>query len=85
VFFGTGSTTFSGPQGLAVGDINSDGLPDIVLADYNTGLVILRNTTPHPVAMSVPTLSRAALLMVFLSLCVAALRQVRPNSSMGCE
>jgi len=29
------------PHGLAVGDINGDGKPDIVIADYNNGLVIL--------------------------------------------
>jgi ELWxxDGT repeat protein len=31
------------PHGLAVGDIDSDGRPDAVLADYNNGLVILRH------------------------------------------
>jgi len=31
------------PQGLAVGDINGDGRPDVVLADPNNGLVILYN------------------------------------------
>jgi hypothetical protein len=29
------------PHGLAVGDINSDMIPDIVIADYNSGLVVL--------------------------------------------
>ena len=33
------------PQGLAVGDINSDGRPDAVLADFNNGLVVLRHVT----------------------------------------
>ncbi len=31
------------PHGLAVGDINSDGVPDIAIADSNNGLVVLRN------------------------------------------
>jgi hypothetical protein len=32
------------PHGLALGDINGDGFTDIVLADYNNGLVILKGT-----------------------------------------
>ena len=32
------------PEGLAVGDVNGDHGRDIVVADYNHGLVILRNT-----------------------------------------
>lgn len=39
------------PHGLAVGDINGDRSPDVVLADYNYGLVVLYNTTeasPEP-------------------------------------
>ena len=35
------------PQGLAVGDINGDGSNDIVIADYNNGLVVLYNRTPR--------------------------------------
>lgn len=34
-----------GPQGIAVGDINADGRPDIVIGDYNSGLVVLYNLT----------------------------------------
>ncbi len=30
------------PKGLAVGDVNGDGRPDIALADYTYGLVVLR-------------------------------------------
>ncbi|MDD2890637.1 MAG: FG-GAP-like repeat-containing protein [bacterium] len=33
------------PEGLAIGDINDDNKPDIAIADYNNGLVILKNTT----------------------------------------
>ncbi|MEV0426349.1 FG-GAP repeat protein [Micromonospora sp. NPDC050495] len=28
-------------RGLAVGDLTGDGRPDLVLADYNSGLVVL--------------------------------------------
>jgi hypothetical protein len=31
-----------------LGDVNGDGSPDIVLADYNNGLVVLRNTASVP-------------------------------------
>lgn len=30
-----------GPQGLDLGDINNDGLPDVTIGDYNRGLVVL--------------------------------------------
>ena len=36
------------PHGLAVGDIDANGAPDVVLADYNNGLVVLRGTAPPP-------------------------------------
>jgi gliding motility-associated-like protein len=32
-------------EGLAIGDINNDGKKDIVIADYNNGLVVLLNTS----------------------------------------
>jgi hypothetical protein len=45
------------PHGLAVGDVDNDGAPDVVLADYNNGLVVLRNTLgttpPTPADLSV--------------------------------
>jgi hypothetical protein len=37
-----------GPHGLAVGDVNGDGPPDLVLADYNFGLVILYHVGYEP-------------------------------------
>ncbi len=44
------------PQGLAVGDINGDGLPDAVIADSNAGLVVLRHVddVPPTVAITAP-------------------------------
>lgn len=42
------------PHGMAVGDISGDGSPDVVLADYNHGLVVLRNNTPFPPAATLP-------------------------------
>jgi hypothetical protein len=32
------------PHGLAVGDLDGNGSPDLAIADYNHGLVVLRNT-----------------------------------------
>lgn len=37
-----------GPHGLAVGDVSSDGRPDVVVADYNHGLVVLPSNGPPP-------------------------------------
>lgn len=45
------------PQGLAVGDISGDGLPDVVLADYNHGMVVLRHISvaPTPTPTTTPS------------------------------
>jgi len=51
--------THYNPHGLAVGDINGDGAPDIVIADYNNGLVVLRNATTPPSAPAAPSLTSA--------------------------
>lgn len=48
------------PQALDVGDINSDGLPDVVIAANGPGLVVLYHvapTTPTPTSTPAPTLS----------------------------
>jgi hypothetical protein len=49
------------PQGLAIGDVNGDGSPDVVEADYNHGLIVLLNTLagPDPVPPGAPVLSTA--------------------------
>jgi len=39
------------PHGLAIGDVNSDGMPDAVIADYNNGLIVLTNALPAPPLM----------------------------------
>jgi hypothetical protein len=41
------------PHGLALGDINQDEAPDVVIADYNSGLVVLRHV-PWTVAVTAP-------------------------------
>jgi FG-GAP-like repeat/Fibronectin type III domain len=47
-------------QGLAIGDVNGDGRPDIVEADYNYGLVLLLNAAPPPPRVpGAPTLTAA--------------------------
>ena len=40
------------PHGVALGDLDANGSPDVALADYNNGLVVLRNvdTVPPPSA-----------------------------------
>ena len=43
-----------GPQGLAIGDLTGDGRPDIAIADYNNGLVVLVNGGPVPDADADP-------------------------------
>jgi len=44
-------------HGLAVGDINGDGWPDVVAADYNHGVIVLRNSAVAPPTVpAAPTL-----------------------------
>jgi hypothetical protein len=43
--FGIPYASWYDPGTLAVGDINSDNRKDIVIADYNNGIVMLKNTT----------------------------------------
>jgi uncharacterized repeat protein (TIGR01451 family) len=40
------------PHGFAVGDVNQDGLPDAVIADYNSGLVILYHRLGNELSVS---------------------------------
>jgi fibronectin type 3 domain-containing protein len=46
-------------HGLAIGDVNGDGSPDVVLADSNNGLVVLRNTTAPANVPHAPKLTAA--------------------------
>ncbi|HEX4966486.1 MAG TPA: VCBS repeat-containing protein, partial [Thermoanaerobaculia bacterium] len=39
---------YPNPHELAVADVNSDGLPDLVIANDNEGLIVLRHTTENP-------------------------------------
>jgi fibronectin type 3 domain-containing protein len=47
-------------QALDVGDVTSDGAPDVVLADYNHGLVVLRSTARPSSVPRTPTLTSAS-------------------------
>jgi hypothetical protein len=58
------------PHGLAVGDVTGDGSPDIVAADYNHGLVVLRGTATPP-----PPPPPAADLGVDVSAAAASVKQ----------
>jgi hypothetical protein len=49
------------PHGLAVGDVNGDGWPDVVAADYNNGVIVLLNrAVRQPTPPDAPTLTSAA-------------------------
>jgi fibronectin type 3 domain-containing protein len=47
------------PHGLALGDINGDGTPDVVIADMNNGLVVLSDNTAPATAPQAPALTAA--------------------------
>ncbi len=55
------------PNGLAVGDINSDGSVDIVIADYNNGLIVLRNAFSriHASFVASPASGESPLMVAF--------------------
>ena len=50
------------PHGLALGDIDGNGSPDVAVADYNSGLVVLRNAdaAPPPPSADVSAALRAS-------------------------
>jgi hypothetical protein len=50
------------PEGMAIGDINHDGLPDIVLADGSNGLVVLRQSGTPLTPTITPTMSLTPLV-----------------------
>jgi hypothetical protein len=47
------------PQGLAIGDISGDTLPDILVADYNHGLNVLYHVHPDAIPSTMTSIVRA--------------------------
>jgi uncharacterized repeat protein (TIGR01451 family) len=43
----------TGSEGLAIGDVNGDGWPDVVYASFNEGLIVLYHRIPHDVGVRV--------------------------------
>jgi hypothetical protein len=53
-------SSHSNPHGLAIGDVNGDGWPDVVGADAESGVIILRNrAVSQPTEPGPPTLNSA--------------------------
>ena len=44
-----------GPEDLSIGDVNNDGLPDLLIADYRGLIILYRNKTIPPTPSPVPS------------------------------
>lgn len=59
-YFGGPYATWFNTQGMATGDVNGDSCPDVVVANYNVGLVIHPGSGCHPVPDLVPDIRLGA-------------------------
>lgn len=69
-----------GPQGIAIGDLNGDGRPDLAIADTNTGLIVLYNTTPFPptpTSAAIPVFTPFGLLALVVAIAGASFVALR--------
>jgi hypothetical protein len=54
------------PHGMAIGDINGDKLPDVIIADYNSGLVVLYNqNVAKPSSLRVKPMSSSKIMLAW--------------------